>query len=818
MSEGVIWGERDRSAVALSPQDIVAQSFSLAAASHQKGELEQAEQLYRAILSVQPTHADALHGLGVMAHQVGRSDIAGELIGLALAQRKEPAFYNNFGLVLLALDKPHEAMASIYKALELRAAYPEAYNALGNVQEKLGHHEQSIESYERALSFRPDYVDALANRGKALMEKRDYDAAKESCEKALDLDPNCAEVHNSLGNISRVKSAFDEAIASFDRALACRPAYAEAHNNRGVVFLMRAELDEAMKAFCCALAIKPDFASALASVGSTLFSQGKLDEAITFFHRAIETDPSCAVAYNNLGTTLMHLNMTDEAIATFEKAIALTAECDRVDAQYNLGTTLLQRNRLDQAIDVLDRALTVDATHAGARCNLGVAWQSKGEVDKAVAAYGQLMSVHPENAAAHSNKLMAMHYIESYGNDDVLEVARGFGRIFDRPDPRGLAGRDLAPERKLRVGYVSGDFNAHPVAFFFSRVLAAHDRRNFEVFCYSNWGAEDFMTAELRGHGDQWRLIAGMTDAEAAEAIRDDAIDILVDLAGHTNKTRVTMFGLRPAPVQVCWLGYFGTTGLPTMDYLILDPVSAPPGADRWYTESIVRLPYGRFCYSPPTIDWTANDPPCLSRGHVTFGCFNNVAKISPGAIRLWANVLKATPNSRLLLKWGSLTETSVQRRFLGAFAAAGIDEERIEFRGSSTYAKMLEEYNDIDIALDPFPFGGATTSCEALMMGVPVLTLPGDRLASRQTLGFLHFMGHADLAATSPEDYVARASSLAGDPLRLRELRHKLRPAMEAAPFCDGPKFAATLEAAYRQMWRRYGAGDKPEAFGIAP
>ena len=802
----------------LPPHVILQQSFDLAAASHRSGEYAEAEQLYRAILAVDPLHADALHGLGVLAHQFGRDEIAVELIGEASRRRKEPVFFNNLGLVLLALDRPHEAMASVYKALELRRAYPEAYNALGNAQQRLGNYQEAIASYQLALTLRPGFVDAQANLGKALMEARDYDAARQSCEKALDLDPDCAEAHNVLGNIQRVKGEFEQAIASFDRALACRPAYAEAFNNRGVVFLMQGEFEPAMKSFLCALAIKPDFASALASIGSTLFAQGKLDEAIVFFRRAIEADSDCVVAYNNLGTTLLHLNMTDEAIVLYEKAIALTSRLDRADAQYNLGTALLQRNRLDQAIDLLDRALVTDAAHAGARCNLGVAWQSKGEVDKAVAAYGQLMSVHPENAAAYSNKLMAMHYIESYRNEDVLEVAKKFGRIFDRPDPRGFVGRDSSPERKLRLGYVSGDFNAHPVGFFLGRVLEAHDRSRFEIFCYSNWGADDSLTAELREHGDQWRLIAGMTDEEAAETIRDDAIDILVDLSGHTNKTRVTMFGLRPAPVQVCWLGYFGTTGLPTMDYLVLDPLSAPAGADQFYTEAVVRLPYGRFCYKPMSGDMALGEPPCLSRGAVTFGCFNNVAKLSPGTIRLWAEILKATPNSRLLLKWASLTEASVQRRFLDAFAAAGVGEERITFRGASVYLKMLEEYNDIDIALDPFPFGGATTSCEALAMGVPVITLPGDRLASRQTFGFLHFMGHGDLAATSPEDYVARAVSLAGDPRRLKELRHKLRPAMEAAPFCDGPKFTATLEAAYRRMWRRNVAGEKPEPFEIFP
>ena len=514
---------------------------------------------------------------------------------------------------------------------------------------------------------------------------------------------------------------------------------------------------------------------------------------------------------------LLHLNRTDEAVTALETAIGLIDAEHRADAHYNLGTTLLVSDRIDEAITSLGKALHFDAAHSAALNNLGCALQFRGDAEGAAETYRRAFVARPDYADAYSNRLMAMHYIETSTNEDVLAAALAFGETFDRPDPRPFAGRDVSPGRKLRIGYVSGDFNQHACSFFFTRSLAAHDRGKFEIFCYYNWSIDDSVTDHIRGLSDHWRVVAGKSDDELAETIRQDEIDILVDLAGHTGKTRTPMFGLKPAPIQACWLGYFGTTGLATMDYLILDPVSAPPGSDVWYSEALVRLPYGRFCYAMPPFALAPSAPPSVARGSITFGCFNNVAKISSGALRLWAEILRAVPNSQLVLKWKSLSEPSVRKRLLDAFAAEGVEPARIELRGAAPYLEMLKEYNDIDIALDPFPFCGATTSCEALWMGVPVVTLPGERLASRQTLGFLHYMGHDELAAHTAEDYVARAVALANDPAGLADYRKSLRPAMEWAPFCDGKKFTATLETAFCEMWLRYVAGKKAARLDIA-
>ncbi len=808
----------DQSNAFLSPAEIVRQSFVLAAKAHREGKVEEAEQLYRAILACQPTHADALHGLGVLAHQAGRSELAAQLIGDALAQRVEPTFHNNLALVLLALDRPHEALASVYRALELRPAYPEAFNALGNVQQKLCLREEAISSYEKAVSLRGDYADAYGNLAKALLEKSEGDAAMRACEKALELHPACAESQNTMGNILRAKGRFDEALERYDRALESRPYYAEAFNNKASLLLVLKRTDEAMIAVRCALACRSEFPAAIATHGAILAIEGKLDEALPYFEKSAALDPYFIEAHNNLGAALLQLDRTEEAIAAYERAIALSEEEAQAPSHFNLATTLLGGNSVDKAIASFNKALTANPNMLAAHNNLGVALQNKGLADEALAAYGKVIEIDPQYAAAYCNKLMAMQYAERYTNDDVLEAARAFGAVFDHPDPSLSERNNLSPERKLRIGYVSGDFNAHPVGFFTVGSLSAHDKSQFEIFCYYNCVSVDSITEAFIGIADHWRSIIGKSDLEIAKIISEDEIDILVDLTGHTNKTRIPLFGLKPAPVQVHWVGYTGTTGLPSIDYLILDPISAPPGSDRWYTEALVRLPYGRFCYKPMTPDIEILDPPSLAGMPVTFGCFNNITKLVPSVIRLWSQLLNSVPGSRLLLKSKSLTEASVRMGLLNAFSESGLDSQRIELRGASGYVEMLRQYNDVDIALDPFPFGGATTTCDAFWMGVPVITLPGDRLASRQTLAFACFMGHEDFAASSPEDYVARASALADDPRRLKEIRHGLRSALLTAPFSDGPKFTKGLEEAYRIMWRRYVAGEKPEPIDIPP
>ncbi|MBY0431662.1 MAG: hypothetical protein K2Q10_10725, partial [Rhodospirillales bacterium] len=441
--------------------------------------------------------------------------------------------------------------------------------------------------------------------------------------------------------------------------------------------------------------------------------------------------------------------------------------------------------------------------------DLGAVLAYQGRADEAVACFRRVLAFDPGNALAHANLLMCLNYLPGLSGRAVREAHEDWARGQAEPLRAGWQphGNNRDPGRRLRLGYVSADFGRHPVGFFLARVLPAHDREAVEVFCYSCRAAEeeDDLSRRLAGDAGHWRRVGDLDDDALAERVREDGIDILVDLAGHSAGHRLGLFARKPAPVQVSWLGYFATTGMSAFDATIMDADTVPPGAEAEFVEPVVRLPRLRFCYDPPEPAPAVAPPPCLERGHITFGSFNNLAKLSPAVIALWARVLHAVPASRLVLKWMSLADPLLCRILVESFSVHGIAPERIEPRGPSPHARMLAEYGDVDIALDPFPFGGGLTSCEALWMGVPVVTLPGERPASRQTLGFLRCLGLGELAADSAGDYVVKAAALAADPARLAVLRQDLRGRMAASSLCDGPGFARDLEAALRGLWTEW-------------
>jgi protein O-GlcNAc transferase len=442
--------------------------------------------------------------------------------------------------------------------------------------------------------------------------------------------------------------------------------------------------------------------------------------------------------------------------------------------------------------------------------------KDQGRLEEAVASYQRALAVKPDYADAHSNLLFAQHYMDHVSNAELLAEARRYGETFVRKGMTKTHLSDRKPNRRLRIGYVSGNFRLHPVGFFLANVLEAHNRDAVEVLCYSNGPKIDEMTNRLRQSADVWRSIINLPDDAAATMIFEDRIDILVDLAAHTSYNRLPMFALRPAPIQVSWLGSPGPTGLPAMDYKLMDKFAVSPDEDHWYTEKVVRLPHARFCYSPPDYAPSPVDPPSFHRDFVTFGSFNNVTKVGPEVVKLWAAVLNAVPKSRLLFKWRSLDDEATRRRFTEAFVAAGVAESRLVFQRHSPHAELMAQYGEIDIALDTFPYSGGLTTCEAFWMGVPVVTFTGDRAASRHVLGAFYDLGLSDCVANSAREYVERASALAHDPARLISLRRSLRKRMASSPLGDGKRFTPALERAYEVMWERWRRGQKPVPFDI--
>jgi predicted O-linked N-acetylglucosamine transferase (SPINDLY family) len=568
----------------------------------------------------------------------------------------------------------------------------------------------------------------------------------------------------------------------------------------GVIAIHAARYDVAVDLIGKAIAINAKVAPYHSNLGHALRDQGRLEEAAASFRRARDVKPDDPEGHCALGFVLQELGRLDEAALSYLRALDLKP--DHAEAYNNLGNTLRRQGRLDQAITCFRRALDLKPGYAQAHSNLGNALTSRGENDEALACYRKAVDLEPDLLEARSNLLMTLYSSARHSEAEIFDQARAFARQVERPAPAPTFRTAADPDRRLRIGYVSADFRTHPVGFFLERVLAAHDRTQVEVVCYSNATFADSLTERLRASADRWELIAGMSDAEAGALIRRDEVDILVDLSGHTEANRLSLFATRPAPVQVTWLGYFGTTGLSTIDYILADRFVAPPGEESRFTETVWRLPECYLCYSPPALDVETGPFPGLANGFVTFGCFNNRAKVGPDTVATWAAVLRGVAGSRLFLKTVSLADEGCRASLRAQFEGHGIDGDRLILEGHSPLAEAMAAYNRVDIALDPFPFGGCTTTAQTLWMGVPLVTQRGDRWAGRMSQSILAALDLEEWVAEDPDHYVEIARRLAASLPELAALRSDLRRRLEGSTFCDGPRFTRFLEAAYRGMW----------------
>ena len=721
---------------------------------HQTGRLDEAERIYRQVLSLDKRHAGSLHLLGVVSLQKGQLELAAEMIGKAIAENSRvAAYHSNLGLVRQRQGRLDDAVVSYQRAIALKSDIAETHYNLGNALRAQGKFDEAIAAYRRAISIRPNYAEAHNNLGDALREQGKLEESVAACRQALALDPNLADANYNLGNALRDQGKLDDAIAFYRQAIGIDPNYAEAHNNLGVALKRQGKLAEAVVCYKQAIVLNPDYAEAHSNLGNALRAQDRLADAVISFERAITLKPDYAEAYSNLGNALQEQNKFADAVLSYERAIVLKP--DYAEFHSNLGNALKGQGELADAVISYERAITLKPDYAEAHSNLGNALQEQGNHAGAATSYERALALKPDFAEVHNNLLMGLHYSPVYSNADILERARRFSSHCQGTSVATEFANLPVPKRRLRIGYVSGDFGNHPVGYFLAGILPAHDRAAVEVFCYSNRAIDDDMTGRLRRSADRWRGIVGVSDADAALMIRRDGIDILVDLSGHTAKNRLLLFARRPAPVQVTWLGYFGTTGLTTMDYILADRFVAPEDAAPYYTESIWRLPDSYLCFSPPDFNLPVLTPPATRGSPITFGSFNNLAKTSPDTIALWARVLQRVAGSRLLLKTKSLADQSVQQRLLEQFAIHGIGSDRLVLEGAAPRAELLGSYNRIDIALDPTPYGGGTTSAEASWMGVPVVTLRGKTWVGRVTESIISTIGLSECVASSPDEYV---------------------------------------------------------------
>lgn len=587
--------------------------------------------------------------------------------------------------------------------------------------------------------------------------------------KALRVNPRDAAAANELGVLAHRAGADEAARELFRQAIAFAPGHADYHSNLGIVLIRLRRFAEAEAAVRAAIRLQPGNFTAQANLGVALSELGRNDDAIAAYDAALRLQPGDPAVMCNRGAALQAECRYGEALASFEAS--LRGNPDDGNTQLALSNLLLILGRPGEAMAAFDAAI--------------------GE--------------RPAALPARQTRILSMNYLPGVGMADIGAVARRLAPQPAGPAYRPAPGFDRDPERRLRVGYVSADFYAHPVGFFLESVLAATDRAQTELVCYDNsFRAADAVTARLRLGADIWRPIAPLSDAAATDLIRADRIDILVDLSGHTGGNRLGVFANRAAPVQVAWLGYFGTTGVAAMDYILADRFVAPPGEEADFSETVIRLPDSYLCFTPPTEAGPVAPLPAGADGPITFGSFNNSAKLNPGVIALWSAVLASVPHARLLLKAVQYKNETMRREAAAAFAAHGIDAGRLLFEPAGSLAQMFAAYGQVDIALDPFPFAGGATTAMALWMGVPVVSLAAATWPGRQGASLLNAAGFPQLVAATPDSYVATARALAGDRAGLAAFRALLRPQMAASPLCDADRFARNLAAAFRDMWRQ--------------
>jgi len=629
------------------------------------------------------------------------------------------------------------------------------------------------------------------------------DAAEEIYRRILAVEPDHAEAWHLLGVIQTQQGDPSGAIECIARAIGRAPGEGAYHNSLGEAYRRLGRNRDAIDSFRQAIALQADLAAAYNNLGNALCGLGRLREAVGAYREALRLQPDSADACTNLGCALKNLGEVAEAIACHRRAVELAPGF--AAAHSNLGRALQADGRLDEAVQCYAEALRLRPEFPEALVNLGNACKDQGRLDDALDCYGRAMQIQPGFVAAHSNLLYTLLF---HPEADAVAICQAH-RAWSRRHASALAGEirphgnDRSPDRRLRVGYVSPDFRHHAVGQFLLPLLETHDHRQLEVFCYSSVQRPDATTARCQAASDAWREASGLSDAELAELIRQDRIDILVDLTLHMEGSRLLVFARRPAPVQVTYLGYCGTTGLDMVDYRFSDPYMDPADTDPpIYAETTIRLPETYWCYRPIFEAPPPNVRSPSDHGGVTFGCLNNFCKVSRPAIDAWCRLLCAVPQSRLLLH----AHPGSHRDRLKAIAAEhSIEPGRIEFSGYLPTADYFGLYQQIDVALDPFPYCGGTTTCDALWMGVPVVTLAGRTAVGRGGVSILSSMGLTELIAQDADAYVRVAAGLARDLPRLAKLRSTLRERMLASPLTDAPRFARHVEGAFRQMWRRW-------------
>ncbi|WP_296892093.1 tetratricopeptide repeat protein [Thiobacillus sp.] len=744
----------------------------LAACQNALGERQEAARCFERSLALDSSYAEIWAHAGRNALELGRHKEAERYCRRALALQPGMAEAQyNLAHAFKAQGRIDESLGAFRRVRELAPAVAEAHNAVALGLLELGQAEEALAACRCALELKPGLIDAMVNLGSALSALRCYEEAAMAYQDALEQNPDLAEAHSNLGNVLWELGRPEAALAVYRRALQLKPDFAEASLNLGNALSDLGELDEALAAYRRVMELQPGLVEAHYGAGNVLRRLKRFDEAIAVFRKTVEWFPFVARAHTQLGIALQSAGRNEESVAAYRHAIQLQPEF--VEPYHKLADCLGRMGRTGEAVGVYRDGLRVVADDPGM-------W---------------------------SGLLFMLNYRQTGGAGTELAEARAYGeKMASQVVPFVHHHNTPIPDRRLRIGLVSGDFGEHPVGYFLEGVVENLDAASVELFAYETFKRKGELNQRLRRAIPHWYVASpvGVTDEMLANQIRTDGIDILIDLAGHTAHNRLPVFAWKPAPVQVTWLGYLGTTGLEAMDYLLADPYVLPLREEDRFTETPWHLPESYICFSPPEAMVEVGRLPALSNGFVTFGSFNNLSKVGDPVMACWAQLLQAVPDSRLFLKSKALAGDDVRKAVIERFARFGVGAERLQMEGlRASRQEHFCAYQQVDIALDTFPYPGITTTVEGLWMGVPTLALKGDRFLGHQGETILTNAGLPEWIAEDGDDYVAKAAAYARDLEHLADLRARLRNQVLASPLFDAPRFARHFEQALRGMWQ---------------
>lgn len=652
------------------------------------------------------------------------------------------------------------------------------------------------------LEREPEYTDSMYLLASVVAQEGDLELGEQLLRQALALEPKKALYWVLLGNLLQRLGRLADSETCYQNAIYLEgPSYTDALYNWANTCERMGRNRHAMSLLERVITLAPEHVEARNNLANLLRAAGRNEEAVAHLEQALRDHPHAVPILLNLGNALLSSGRAEESLGCFDKAIQLAP--NMAVLYNNRGNVLRALKRTAEALRSFGDGIGREPMRAEFWVNRGSSLQLLGRMEEAAESYAQALAFHPDNPVAHGASLFSLHYDPRRTPLDLLAGHRVWGERYGQPLARTPAFPNTPdPERRLRVGFVSPDLRQHPVSFFTEPLFAAHARESFAFVAYSSTFHPDAWTERLKPLMEQWVDVATLTDLELAQRIESDGVDVLIDLSGHTAGNRLLVFARKPAPVQLSWLGYFNTTGLEAMDYLVVDPVIAPEEETAPFVEQPLRLEGGYLCYRGPDY---APAPERSADRPLTYGCFNTSSKVTANVIALWARLLEAAPEARLLLRNGTLDDALAREEYHKAFEAAGVSRERVLLQGGASHPDLLATYAEVDVALDPFPYNGGTTTCEALWMGVPVVTLSGDRFVSRVGASILTYAGFPEWICRTEEEYIARALALGRDRNAWNTQRGELRSRMEASVLGDRQGFTRRFEDALRTVWRKW-------------